>query len=139
MEFKKFKDKYIVRLDKNEEIVDTLKRFCQEQKITLGWVSGIGAVNRATVGLFDASSKQYYARELTGDMEISSLTGNISSMNGEVYLHLHICLSNIENKTYGGHLTAAYISATGELVVGVIDGSVERKFNPQVGLNTFKF
>ena len=138
MEFKKFKDKYIVRLDKNEEIVDTLKRFCQEQKITLGWVSGIGAVNRATVGLFDASSKQYYARELTGDMEISSLTGNIS-MNGEVYLHLHICLSNIENKTYGGHLTAAYISATGELVVGVIDGSVEREFNPQVGLNTFKF
>jgi predicted DNA-binding protein with PD1-like motif len=72
-------------------------------------------------------------------MEISSLTGNISSMNGEVYLHLHICLSNIENKTYGGHLTAAYISATGELVVGVIDGSVEREFNPQVGLNTFKF
>ena len=33
MEFKKFKDKYIVRLDKNEEIVDTLKDFVKSKKL----------------------------------------------------------------------------------------------------------
>jgi len=107
MKFKQFNDKYIIRLDKNEEIVDSLRKFCREKEITLGWVSGIGAVNRATIGLFETVTKQYYARELTGDMEISSLTGNISSMKGDVYLHLHACLSDAENKTYGGHLTAA--------------------------------
>jgi predicted DNA-binding protein with PD1-like motif len=139
MEFKQFNDKYIIRLDKNEEIVETLKKFCREQKIRLGWVNGIGAVDRATIGLFETAAKQYHSRELTGDMEISSLMGNISTMKGEVYLHLHICLSDIENKTYGGHLTSATISATGELVVGVISGTVEREFNPEVGLNTYQF
>ncbi|MGI6685914.1 MAG: PPC domain-containing DNA-binding protein [Bacillota bacterium] len=139
MEFKRFNDKYVIRLDKNEEVVETLKNFCQEQEITLGWVNGIGAVNRATIGLFETAIKKYHARELTGDMEVSSLTGNISSMNGEVYLHLHICLSDKENKTYGGHLTSATISATGELIVGVIDGTVDRKFNPEIGLNLLQF
>ncbi len=46
-------------------------------------------------------------------MEITSLVGNISQMNGEVYLHIHINLANEENKVFGGHLTSAIISATG--------------------------
>lgn len=139
MKFKQFNDKYVIRLDKNEEIVDTLKKFCREQKITLGWISGIGAVNRATIGLFETAKKEYHARELTGDMEISSLSGNISTMKGDVYLHLHVCLSDKDNKTYGGHLTAATISATGEFVIGVINGVIERKFDPEIGLNIYQF
>lgn len=138
MKFRQFDDTYILRLDKNEEIVETLRNFCRKQEIMLGWVSGIGAVNRATIGLFETASKQHHARELIGDMEIASLSGNISSMKGDVYLHLHACLADRENKTYGGHLTAATISATGELIVGVINGAVEREFDPEIGLNIYQ-
>lgn len=139
MEFKQFNDKYILRLDKGEEIVDTLRKFCQDQGITLGWINGLGAVNRASIGLFETATKKYHAREYTGDMEISSLTGNISTMQGDVYLHLHACLSDAENKTFGGHLNAATISATGELIIGVIDGTVDREFSEEIGLNLYKF
>lgn len=139
MEYKQFNDKYILRLDKGEELVKTLREFCKDQEITLGWVSGIGAVNRATIGLFETATQQYHSHEFTGDMEITSLAGNISRMKGDVYLHLHICLSNAEHKTYGGHLNTAIISATGELIVGMIHGTVEREFNPEVGLNLYKF
>lgn len=139
MEYKKIGNKYVVRLDKDEEIVETLKKFCKDQQITLGWVSGIGAVNKAKIGLFETSSKKYHSIELEGDYEITSLLGNISTMNGEVYLHLHINLSDEEYNTRGGHLNSAVISVTGELMIESIEGNVDREFSEEIGINLYKF
>lgn len=139
MEYKKFGNHYLIRMDKGEEIVSTLKEFCQQQNITLGSIKGIGAVDKATIGLFKTNEKKYYSVELNGSYEITSLLGNISTMNGEVYLHLHINLSDEHYKTYGGHLNSAVISATGEIIIEAIDGMVDRKFNDDEGLNLLKF
>lgn len=139
MDYKKFDNKYIMRMDKGEEIVQTLKKFCEDKNITLGYIKGIGAVNRATIGLFKIDTKKYVSTELKGDYEITSLLGNISTMNGEVYLHLHINLADEEHKTYGGHLNSAVISATGELMIETIEGTVDREFSENVGLNLYKF
>lgn len=38
-----------------------------------------------------------------------------------------------------GHLNAAVVSATCELVIDVIDGEVGREFSDEIGLNLFKF
>ncbi|MZP29206.1 DUF296 domain-containing protein [Heliobacterium undosum] len=105
----------------------------------LGAVSGIGAVGRATIGLFESVTKQYHSREVTGDMEIASLAGNISELNGEAYLHLHVTLTDATNAAFGGHLSAATISCTGEIIIDGIDGHVDREFNEEIGLNLLKF
>jgi predicted DNA-binding protein with PD1-like motif len=139
MEFRKFGNKYVVRMDRPEEVVSTLKQFCQAQGITLGWIMGIGAVNKVKVGLFETANREYHSSILEGDFEITSLLGNISTMNGEVYLHLHINLADKKHQTYGGHLNEAYISATGEFLIEAIDGNVEREFSEEVGLNLYKF
>ena len=135
MKFKKFGNKWVTRIDKGEEIVQTLKEFCQENKIKLGSISGIGAANKVTIGLFDTKAKEYYSQELIGDYEITNLSGNISTMNKEVYLHLHITLADKNQQAFGGHLSSAIISGTGEIIVEEIDGEVERGFNEEVGLN----
>jgi len=139
MEFKKFGNVYVVRLDKDEEIIETLKGFCATNQITLGWVSGIGAVNRVTLGLFETKPKRYIAEELTGDFEITSLSGNITTMNKEVYLHFHATVSDLQHKTYGGHLTSAVVSATAELIVVSVAGIVDRKLSQEIGLNLLEF
>lgn len=139
MEYKRIGNKYIIRIDKGEEIYEILKKFCEDQQITLGWVKGIGAVNKAVIGLFETKNKKYHSIELKGDYEITSLLGNISTMNGEAYLHLHINLSDQEFKTYGGHLNSAVISATGEFMIESIEGKIDREFNEEVGLNLYSF
>ncbi|OEH85018.1 DNA-binding protein [Desulfuribacillus stibiiarsenatis] len=139
MEFRKIDNTYVVRIDKGEEIIETLKKFCTEQNIKLGLVSGLGAVNKATIGLFETGTKKYHSTELTGDFEIASLTGNISTMNGETYLHFHACLSDDKYATYGGHLNAATVSATAEIVIITFNGSVDRAFSEEIGLNLLKF
>lgn len=138
MIFKKFGNKYILRIDRGEEIVATLKAFCTNHRIGLGSVTAIGAANRATIGLFNTTTKQYQSTELTGDFEITSLTGNISTMNGEVYLHLHATLSDANYHTFGGHLNTAVVSGTCELIIDVIEGTCEREFSDDVGLNLLK-
>ena len=139
MEYKRFGNKYVVRLEKGEEVVATIKKLCQKNNIWLGTIAGIGAVNKATVGLFETATKEYHSQEFSGDMEITNLTGNISTKDGDIYLHLHATLATSDLKTYGGHLNEAVISATGEVFIDAIAGKVERQFSDEIGLNLLKF
>ena len=132
---KKFGNNYVVRIDKGEEIVACLKTICKDNQIRLGSVSGIGAVGQAQIGLFETSSKQYHSTKLEGDFEITALTGNITTMNGETYLHLHINLSDAKYHMFGGHFQSAVVSGTCEIIIDAIDGECERIFNEDVGLN----
>ncbi len=139
MEFKKFGPKLVVRIDKGEEILETLKHLCIEQGIKLGLVSGIGAVNKVKIGFFETKKKLYHSTELTGDYEIAALNGNISTKNNEIYLHLHICLSDNKYQVYGGHLNMAVVSATAEVSIDIIEGQLDREFSEEIGLNLLKF
>jgi len=129
----------MVRIDKGEELVDGLKTICKKLDIKLGSIIGIGATDKVIVGLMNTKTKKYQSKEFTGDHEIVSLVGNITTMNGEVYLHLHVIICNVEHKALGGHLTSAVISATFEGIIDIIDGQINREYNDAVGLNVFKF
>ncbi len=139
LQYKRFETVLAVRLDAGEEILSCLAVLCEKEKIRLGTITGLGAVNTITIGLFDTKEKKYYSTKLEGDFEIVSLTGNISQMESKVYLHCHGAFSDITGKTLGGHLNEAWVSATAELFITVINGTVEREFNQQVGLNLFAF
>ena len=138
MKAKKYGNKFVVRIDKGEEIIETLKQFCKDNCIKLGTVQGIGAANKAVIGLFDAETKKYHSRALVGNHEIAPLLGNISTMNGEVYLHIHANLCDSENNSFGGHLTSAVVSATFEAIIDVMDGEIDREFSDEIGLNLYK-
>jgi len=139
MTHKQFDSKYIIRLDKGEEVIESLKKFCSEQNICLGTVSGLGAADEITIGLFETKTKEYSPKEFTGDHELTSVLGNISMMDGCVYLHLHATIANAQCQVFGGHLSRALISATFEAVVEAIDGKVGRKYNEDIGLNLYDF
>jgi hypothetical protein len=139
MEFKKFENKFLIRIDKGEEIVETLKKFCRDNEILLGSITGLGATNRVKVGLYDVDKKEYFSKELVGNYEIAPLYGNISTMNKETYLHLHINLCDSNYNSFGGHLNYAIVSATFEGIIEKIDGKVDRELDKEIGLNLIKF
>jgi len=139
MEFKKFGNYYIVRLEKGEEVLTKLKELCEMENIRLGNISGIGASKEVEIGLFNTDTKEYKTTTMKGMFEITSLIGNISRKDGEVYLHTHINFSDVSLQTYGGHLVRCMISATCEIILTVINGEVDRKLNDEIGLNLFSF
>lgn len=139
MEYRAFGNHYVVRIDKGEEVLTCLEKLCRKEQIRLGSAVGLGATDRVTVGLFDTAEKVYKKRELTGPMEITSLVGNISTKEGEPYLHFHINVCDEKNQILGGHLNECWISATCEIALTKIDGSVEREMSEEIGLNLYRF
>ncbi|MDO9576252.1 MAG: DNA-binding protein [Candidatus Cloacimonadales bacterium] len=135
MKCKKMGTVYFVRIDRGEEVVSELKKVCEKHNIKLGKISAIGAVNKATIGFFDVAEKQYHSTILTGDHEITTLLGNITTMDGEIYLHCHITLAGEDQKVIGGHLNEAVVSATCEAIIEEFSGEVNRFRDETLGLN----
>ena len=102
-------------------------------------MQALGAINAFTVGVFYTDEKEYHANEFTGHFEIVSLSGTINTMDGDFYSHLHMSAGNEKGQVFGGHLNRAIISATCEMVITILDGTVDRKFDPDIGLNLFDF
>ena len=139
MEYRRFNNTIVARIDKGEEILEQIKEIALKENIKLANINALGATNNFTVGVFKTGEKKYYSNSFTGDFEIVSLTGTINTMNGEFYTHIHMSAGDAEGKVYGGHLNKAIVSATCEMIINIIDGKVDRKFNEEIGLNLFGF
>lgn len=139
MDYRRFENTIIVRIDKDEEILEQVKAVALKENIKLASVQALGAVNDFTVGVFDTVEKKYYANSFRGLYEIVSLNGTINTMDGEYYCHLHMSAGDDKGNVVGGHLNRAMVSATCEMVITVISGTVDRAFDPEIGLNLFRF
>ena len=138
MDMKKMAGTLVVRLDPGEDIVTSLTEIARKENIRLATVSAIGAVNDIVVGLFNPVSKKYTQNEVKDNFEIVSLAGNISTMKGETYLHLHMAAADVTGKVVGGHLNKAIVSATAEVFINVIEGEVDREYSETIGLNLLR-
>ena len=139
MDYKRFNNAIVLRVDRGEEILEQLKAVCLKENVKLASVSGIGAINDLTSGVWDVERKEYFSNHFTGVYEVANLVGTITTMNGEYYAHIHISAGDSQGHMVGGHLNRAVVSATSEIVLHLIDGTVEREFDPGVGLNLLKF
>ena len=139
MDYRKFGDTLLVRIDRGEEILEQVKALALKENITFASVQALGALGSFTVGVYNVDEQKYYANSFEGSYEIVSLTGTIDTMNGEFYTHLHLSAGNDKGEVFGGHLNRAVVSATCEMVVRLIDGKIDRKYDDVTGLNLFKF
>ena len=139
MDYHRFGDIIVARIDRGEEILTELKKIALAENVKLAEISALGAVDDFTVGVYNVAEKKYYSNHFEGAYEIVSLTGSINTMNGEYYSHLHMSAGNDKGEVFGGHLNYARISATCEMFIHVIDGTVDRYKDEVTGLNLFKF
>lgn len=139
MLYKKFGDTYLVRIDLGEDIIESLKMLCEDEHIRLGRVEAIGAANHAVLGVYDLKKKEYYPEEINEFMEITSLNGNITAMDGKPYIHLHATLTDQRHTIHGGHVLEMRVGATCEMFVTVLDGEVKRQKEVALGINLWTF
>ena len=139
MEYKKFGDKIYLRLDKGDDITESVFKVAKAEGVKAAQVSGIGATDDFTVGVFDVAKKKYNEYVFNGNHEINALTGNITEKDGKPYIHLHITATGDGCKVVGGHLIKGVISLTGEIIITVSDGKVLRAFDGKLGINRWKF
>jgi len=137
MKYKRFENTIVARIDRGEEILTSIREICRRESVTLANLSAIGAVGHAVVGLYQVEKQKYLPNTFDREMEMTSLNGNVTTKDGEVYLHLHANFADETGKVFGCHLNEAVISGTCELFIQIINGTVSRMHDPITGLNLF--
>jgi len=135
MRFRKTGDVYIVRLDSGERIIETLSALCTMEGIRAASITGIGTCVEAELGSLDWETKTHRPRKLAGHFEITALIGNVSVQDGRPLVHLHATLADAECRAFSGHLHEAVIKATGEIIITLLPGELQRRKDPVTGLN----
>lgn len=139
MDYRKFGEDYIVRLDPGDDVVPCLLALAEKEKIRLASIAGIGACDLVEVGVYEVSKRHYEMKHFEEEMEMLSLNGNLSEKDGKPYLHLHAVFGRADMEAVGGHLNKAVISGTGEIFVRCFAAALDRSVCSKTGLNIFDF
>ncbi len=125
----------LARLERGDDLLEGLTRACLRNGVRAGSVQGIGAVERAVIGFYDQQAGKYRDIVLEGGREIASLTGNISLLDGQVFVHAHVVLADAEGHCQGGHLMPGTRVFACELALQALQGQPpERSDDEATGL-----
>lgn len=115
MQFQRFGDRYQIRLESGEQIIDSLTRLAAAEGIGYATVTGLGAVRQATLAFFNVETREYETHELDEQLEVVSLVGNVSLHEGRPFLHVHASLGRRDLSMVGGHLMEGEAHSTVEV------------------------
>lgn len=139
MQYKQDGDTYIIYVQQEEPIMETLTQFCKDNGIRNGQISGIGAINKIEIGAYDLENKVYVRYNFPELYELVSFQGNIILKDGEPFIHAHVTISDHNLVTKGGHLFEATVAAVGEFILRKINTDGKRELDPKIGLATMCF
>jgi len=130
---------HVVRLDKGEPVVASLQAYLGEHRIRGGSVVGLGAVEAAEIGYWDAARRTYDRTTIAETRELLSLVGTISRLDGAPFVHAHVTLAGPDHSVVGGHLFEARVAVTGEFVIDEAPIASARVLDDATGLKLLRF
>jgi hypothetical protein len=125
---------YAVIFYRGDEAFSGLLEFAQKYHVTSAHFSAIGAVDGATLGWFDPQRKMYKKIPIQGQHEVIGMSGDIALYQGKPVVHTHMLVGNSDGSTQGGHVLAAYVSPTLEVMVSVDPVTMQKRFDPDTDL-----
>jgi predicted DNA-binding protein with PD1-like motif len=135
MRFQKFGDRYIVRLESREPVIESLTAFLRDERIEFANLSAAGAVRWVHLGYWNADTRAYEYREVAEQLEVVSFQGNGSLKDGEPFLHLHGVFGRRDFSVLGGHIKEARVHPTLEVWLRTEDIAVRRAKDEASGLD----
>jgi predicted DNA-binding protein with PD1-like motif len=96
---------YVVVLQPGEEMVKELGEFVKQEGIETASFNAIGGFEGFTLGFYNLQTKGFDEIPFHEDqVEVLSLSGEITRVNGVPYVHGHTVLGRRDGTTRGGHL-----------------------------------
>ncbi len=126
---------FMGKLSHGADLLEEITKICIDQDICLGRIEALGAVKKARLGYYNQQDHEYHYFDLNQTLEITNLTGNISTKNESPVVHAHVTLSDKNGRAYGGHLAPGTIVFACEVVIQILDGpNFERGLDQETGL-----
>ena len=125
---------YVLVGEAGEDAYSILSDFARQQSLTAAQLTGVGAFANATVGWFDRQAKDYRHIQIDQQCELLSLVGDIALADDGPQVHAHVVLGLPDGTTRGGHLLAAEIWPTLEVILRESPVELRKTSHPEIGL-----
>src|SRR5262249_48268764 len=130
---------FAIIMESGDEIVDELTRLARAEHFGASTFKAIGALSYVHLGWFNWDTKQYEtAIELTEQVELLSLIGDISLEEGDPQVHAPLTVGRRDGKAYGGHLLKAIVRPTCELILNESPAHLQKRFDAAAGIALIK-
>ena len=139
MQFKQDGNTFIIYIEQDESIMETLTQFCKSKDIVNAQISGIGAIKEIDLGAYDLKNKEYVRQFFNNLWELTSFQGNVILKDNEPFIHAHITMSDHNLDVKGGHLFEAKVGAVCEFILRKIETDGKREYDANIGLFCMKF
>ncbi|MFQ5817093.1 MAG: PPC domain-containing DNA-binding protein [Terriglobia bacterium] len=124
--------RFLLRLERGDEVMESLRRFAEERAIGAGMLRGLGAALSAELAFFNLKEKRYEPFSVREDTEVVSLLGNLArGEDRQAIAHVHATLSRRDGTAVAGHVLKLVTGATLEIDLEVLPGTLRRKRDPK--------
>ena len=127
--------RFVIRLEMGDDVMVSIRKFAEAEKIRAAVLEGIGSVSKAKLGHYDFTTRKYKYEVFREDLEVLSLSGNVSTLNESPLPHVHATLGRRDFTVIGGHLEEGSSANMVEVGLQVLRGKLVKARDESVGLN----
>ena len=144
MDYRKYGETYYIRMDRGDEIIESILEICRKEKLASAIFSGIGGCSAAEIQTFIPESGSFETREIHGMLELVSLNGSVvTDEDGQLFHHTHAVFSFKDGEEHGmaaGHMKSITVLYTAEIELRpVVGGMIRRSYDPETGTGFWDF
>jgi predicted DNA-binding protein with PD1-like motif len=125
---------YALVFESGDEVMDGLKTFANEHKLSATRFTAIGAFKKAELGFFDYGIKDYKKIQVHEQAEVLSFLGDVALYGDESKVHAHVVLGKFDGNAIGGHLISAIVHPTLEVILEEAPAYLQRRMDRETGL-----
>jgi len=140
MKVKDVESGFVIKLERNERVMETLTNFCTERSIKGGFFHALGAVKNTEIGYYNLEKREYFFKKIPEDREVASMTGNIALVDGKPFIHAHAVLSAMDDtlSCVGAHIKETEVAVTLEVYLTPFASAFTREYDEETGLKLLK-
>lgn len=126
---------FAVIMDKGDEVLSSIKDFAAREHILAAQITAIGAFSDVVLRYFDWDAKKYREIPVREQVEVASLNGDVArAPDGKPAVHIHLVVGKKDGSAMAGHLGAAHVRPTLEVIVAEQPSYLQKVHDPETGL-----
>jgi uncharacterized protein len=129
---------FVFRMDNGDDILAELTQFCHKNQIEAGWFSGFGSASDVTLEFYNPHTRVHEEKTITAQLEVLSLSGNVSMMNGHLAVSAHGAVADQNYWMSGGRIRRLIAHPSAEIFFTRIAGTLRRTPDLKTRLNKLK-
>lgn len=113
---------HVIRLENDKDLLEQIKDVALKLNVKAGFFFGIGSFKELRIAYYNQKKKTYEENTFNEELEMTSLIGNVSVSDNDIFIHCHVTAGDRNSIIVGGHVLPGSKIFAGELFLIELSG-----------------